>query len=86
MRCLIVGADAIGCKKNYLLQRFGATEVMHWDGRSKKMPHIALVNMVIVLTGFIGHTQMQQVKKEAKKHGIKVLYLRRGIAELEQTA
>lgn len=85
-RCLIVGADAIGRKENYLAVRFGADEVLHWDGRGKKFPPFLMVNMVIVLTGFINHGMMQHVKKEAKKRSVQVVYLKRGIAELEQTA
>lgn len=85
-QCLIVGADAIGRKKNYLSNKYGMEKVLHWDGRSRKIPSLKTVDMIVVLTGFIGHAQMQQVKKEAKKRGIKVLYLNRGVAELEKTA
>lgn len=86
MRCLIVGADAIGCKENYLEEKFGVNEVLHWDGRKRKMPSLPLVDMIIVLTGFIGHGVMRHVRKEAKKSGVKVLYLKRGVAELEMIA
>lgn len=86
MKCLLVGADAIGCKENYLEKKFGVNEVLHWDGRNRKMPSMPLVNMVIVLTSFISHEMMQHVKKESKKRGLKILYLKRGIAELEMIA
>ena len=85
-RCLIVGADAIGQKKNYISNKFGVEQVIHWDGRSRKIPSLKAMDMIIVLTGFISHAQMLQVKKEAKKLGIKMLYLNRGVAELEKTA
>lgn len=86
MRCLIVGADAIGCKKGYLEKKFGVNEVLHWDGRNRKMPSMPLVDMIIVITSFISHAMMQHVRKEAKKRDVKVLYLKRGMAELEMTA
>ncbi|MCL6477043.1 MAG: DUF2325 domain-containing protein [Peptococcaceae bacterium] len=86
MRCLVVGADSIGSKEVYLKKKFGVKEVFHWDGRNRKMPSLPVVDMIVVLTGFINHGIMQHIKKEAKKRGIKVLYLKRGVAELEKSA
>ncbi|OPX89474.1 MAG: hypothetical protein A4E53_01551 [Pelotomaculum sp. PtaB.Bin104] len=86
MRCLVVGADSIGTKGTYLEKKFGVKEVLHWDGRNKKMPFLPAVDLVVMLTGFINHLMMWHVKKEAKKRGIKVLYLKRGVSELEETA
>ena len=85
-RCLVVGADNLGAKTSYLREKLGAKEVLHWDGRSGKLFKLLLVDLVIVLTGFISHKVMLHVKREAKKQGVKVLYLKRGIAELEMTA
>jgi len=86
MRCLVVGADNLGTKAGYLREKFGVKEVLHWDGRSRKMPVLPLVDLVIVLTGFVNHLTMRYVKTEAKKRGVKIMYLKRGIAELEMTA
>ncbi|HOV78814.1 MAG TPA: DUF2325 domain-containing protein [Bacillota bacterium] len=86
MRCLVVGADNLGTKADYLKKKFGAEEVLHWDGRSKKVFALPMVDLVIILTGFISHKAMHYVKKEAKRRGVKVLYLKRGITELEMTA
>ncbi|MCL6559185.1 MAG: DUF2325 domain-containing protein [Firmicutes bacterium] len=86
MRCLVVGADNLGAKASYLREKFGVKEVLHWDGRNRKMPKFPLVDLVIVLTGFVNHPTMKHVRKEARKYGVKVLYLKRGIAEVEMTA
>lgn len=83
LKVLLVGADKIGTKEKYLIENYGATEFYHWDGRVKKHPHMPLVKMVIVLTSFVNHDLMFYVKKEAKKIGAKVVYLKRGIAELK---
>lgn len=42
-----------------------------------------LVGLVIVLTAFVNHDLMFYVRKEAKKIGVKVVYLKRGITELK---
>jgi len=86
MRCLVVGADNLGTKADYLKERFGAREVLHWDGRNGKVSRLPLVDLVIVLTGFVSHRVMRHVRREAKKRGVKVLYLKRGFVELEMTA
>lgn len=83
MRCLVVGADNLGNKASYLREKFGVKEVLHWDGRCNKVPRLPLVDLVIVLTGFASHKVVRHVKAEAKKSGTKVLFLKRGIAELE---
>lgn len=86
MRCLVVGADNLGTKAEYIRKKFGADDVLHWDGRSRKVFTLPLVDLVIILTGFISHRVMRHVRKEAKKRGVRVVYLKRGIAELEMTA
>ena len=85
MRCLVVGADNLGTKADYLNEKFSVKEVLHWNGRNKKKPSLPLVDMIIVLTGFINHQMMHYIKKEAKKCGVKVLYVKRGVVELEKT-
>lgn len=83
MKALIVGADRIGTKERYLAKNHGATEFYHWTGRSKKHPHMPQVGLVIILTAFVNHDLMFYTRKEAKKIGAKVIYLKRGIAELK---
>lgn len=86
MQCLIVGADKIGAKKDFLARKFGVTKILHWDGRQKKLPPLPQVDLVLVLTGFVNHQLMNWVKKEAKRRNVRVVYLKRGVSELLQTA
>lgn len=86
MRCLVVGADRLGTKEEFFAASFGITDILHWDGRKKKPARMPQVDVVYVLTGFVNHQLAGWVKREAKKRGIKVVYLKRGISELMQTA
>lgn len=86
VRCLLIGADSVGGKKSYLKEKLGVKEVLHWDGRGKKMPPLSSVCAVVVLTGFIGHEAVKRVKREAERKNIEVLYLKRGVSELEAPA
>lgn len=83
MRCLVVGADRLGTKGEYLQEKFGVTNIIHWTGRQKKNPPFPAVEITIVLTGFVGHSLMRYVKREAQKRGVKILFLCRGKSELE---
>jgi hypothetical protein len=86
VRCLVIGADHLGTKECYLREKFGATNIIHWDGRKKKNPPFPTVEIAVVLTGFVGHSLMHYVKKEARKRGVKLFFLCRGKSELERGA
>lgn len=86
MRCLIVGADNLGKTPEVLKKKYGVTKIIHWNGRRKKKPPLPKVNLIIILTGFVNHSLVHHVKKEAKKYGLKIIFLKRGKSELEVTA
>lgn len=83
MTCLIVGADNLGAKKREL-NEMGFREVVHWSGRKLRLPSQlpCKVKLVVVITGFINHRHMREVRKMAHKSGIRVIYLKRGLSEL----
>ncbi|SHJ45169.1 DUF2325 domain-containing protein [Desulfofundulus thermosubterraneus] len=85
MRCLIVGTDRLGAAPAILRQKFGVREIVHWDGRRKKLPESFPrgTGLVVVYTGFVNHTLMHRVRELARKAGIKVVWLKRGLSELE---
>ncbi|WP_242655871.1 DUF2325 domain-containing protein [Desulfofundulus australicus] len=84
MRCLIVGTDRLGAASAVLRQKFGVQEVVHWDGRRKKLPKNFPrdTGLVVVYTGFVNHALMYRVRELARKAGVKVIWLRRGLSEV----
>lgn len=84
---LIVGADNLGSVPKTLNKKLGVEKVIHWDGRRTRVPGSLPkgVSLVIVYTEFICHNMMKRVRKLAKKSKVPVIYLRRGLAELEAT-
>lgn len=83
MHCLIVGADNLGTFPCLIETVCPGAKVTHWDGRTKKSPPFPSdVTMVIVLTGFIRHQIMHHAKREAKKRGLRIVYLKRGKSEI----
>jgi hypothetical protein len=84
-RCLVVGCDSLGAKHEILRAKFGVDEVIHWDGRKAKPPSYLPkgTKAVLIFTGFVNHATMHVVRELAKKQGVKTLFLRRGLAELE---
>jgi len=83
-RCLVVGCDNLGVKPRQIKERFGVQEVIHWDGRSAKMPKKLPKNtkIVIVYSGFVNHSLMFAVRELAKKAGARTVFLKRGFSEL----
>ncbi|AEG14393.1 Uncharacterized conserved protein UCP020408 [Desulfofundulus kuznetsovii DSM 6115] len=85
VRCLIVGTDRLGAAPAVLRQKFGVREVIHWDGRRKKLPESLPkgTDLIVVYTNFVRHALMWRVKELARETGVKVIWLRRGLSELE---
>lgn len=85
MRCLIVGADRLGTAPAVLKQKYGVREIVHWNGRRKKLPESLPrgTNLVVVYTSFVNHSLMHRVRELVRKAGVKVIWLRRGLSELE---
>lgn len=82
MKCLIVGTDRLGSAPKILKEKFGINEVIHWDGRKMPRNKLGKLSLVLIYTGFINHATMQKVKKLAKQENIKIVYVRRGLSEL----
>ncbi|WP_214658955.1 DUF2325 domain-containing protein [Candidatus Formimonas warabiya] len=82
MVVLIVGADRLGniCEK---LREEGAQDIIHWSGRCKSCTKKCIpahVQKIIVFCDFINHPLMGNIKKQAKKYGIPVIYSKRAIS------
>ena len=82
--CLVVGADRLGAIPR-LKEKLDIDEIVHWDGRFKRPPKTIpkRVDMVVIYTGFVSHATMHAVKKLARIRGVRIVFLRRGLAELE---
>lgn len=79
---LIVGGDSPGTASKKL-----DAKVIHWNGRRSQVPkYLPRVDMVVVLAGYVQHDLMLCVKRMAKKAGVPVRFLRRGLAELKLEA
>lgn len=89
MCCLVIGADRLGRTPEYLCQRYGVTEVVHWGGRErcsdKKTRIPKNTKQIIVLPDFVNHSLVNIVKKKARKAGIPMEFIR-GKSWLERTA
>lgn len=82
MVVLIVGADKLGniCEK---LQQEGAHDIIHWTGRCKLCKNKCIpknVKKIIVFCDFINHSLMGNIKKQAKKSGVPILYSKRSLS------
>lgn len=84
MTILLLGADRLGniCDK---LQLEGVDKIIHWSGRCASCKHKCLpknVEKVIIFCDFINHPTMQNVKRQAKKNKIPVVYCKRSLSDL----
>lgn len=83
MTVLLVGADRLGNIPKELEQH-GCTEVIHWPGRKPQCKKIPVsVDMVLVFHDFINHRLMDDVKSQAKRRRLPILFSRRGIADMK---
>lgn len=82
MRCLIVGTDRLGAAPSILKEKFGVQKIEHWNGRKKLKCNVKNFDLIVIYTGFINHSAMEKVRKTAKKHKIRTIYLNRGLSEL----
>jgi hypothetical protein len=76
---LIIGGDRIGnILKN--LKEEGFREVIHINGRKKKMVHTDIprkVDLILVLTDFINHNLTGAIKRKAQENGIPIRFSKR---------
>lgn len=79
-----MGADSLGALPR-LKEKLGIDEVIHWDGRLRRPPKALpkRVDTVVIFTGFISHTAMHAVKRMARMRDVRIMYLKRGLTELE---
>lgn len=84
MRCLIVGTDRLGAAPKVLRKKLGISEVIHWNGRRKKHPDCipSGVQLILLYSGFVSHSLMWRVRELAKKTGVQMLIVNRGLSEL----
>jgi hypothetical protein len=82
MVVLIVGADRLGNIYEQLNHE-GVEEIIHWTGRCKACVHKCIpkrVEKIIIFCDFINHSLMGNIKKQAKKGGIPVIYSKRALS------
>jgi hypothetical protein len=88
MKILLLGADRLG----NIFDRFqleGATEIIHWSGRCASCKHKCLpkkVEKVIIFCDFINHMAMENIKKQAKKNNIPIIYCKRSLSDYHYTS
>ncbi len=82
MRCLVVGTDRLGAAPKILKNKFGVTEIIHWDGKKKvqKLPN--RLSLILIYTGFANHAVVEKAKRLGKRYNIKTIYINRGLSEL----
>ncbi|MBS4021061.1 MAG: DUF2325 domain-containing protein [Dethiobacter sp.] len=84
MTVLLVGADRLGNIPKEL-EQYGCEKIIHWDGRKvqdKKIPK--QVDMVLMFYDYLGHALMADIKSQAKKRNLPVVFSRRGTADLKK--
>lgn len=87
MSILVIGGDNIS-KISDELNRKGFDEINHYDGRKKGQRRIKISNRldyVLVLTDFLNHAMMENIKKRAKTAEVPVLYSKRSLSSIKQT-
>jgi len=78
MAILIVGGDRIERLKQAMIDR-GLGPVEHWNGRKRGDLHKSLpsgVDLVVVLWHQVSHTLLRNVRDQANRRGVPLLYSR----------
>lgn len=82
MTVLLVGADRLGNIPKEL-EQYGCEQLIHWNGRKTPKKEIpANVDLVLVFHDFVNHRLMDDVKGQAKRRCLPILFSRRGISGL----
>lgn len=82
MAILLVGADRLGSITDILREQ-GVAEVIHWTGRDKKQESRLIpqrVREIVVFCDFVNHNLAKQIKQQAKKKNIPVVYTKRSLS------
>lgn len=82
MVVLVAGGDRLGniCEQ---LQNEGADQIIHWTGRCKSCTNKCIpkdVQKIIIFCDFINHRLMGNLKKQAKKNGVPIIYSKRSLS------
>lgn len=84
MVVLIVGADSLGNIYD-ILSHDGNEEIIHWTGRCKSCVHKCIpkrVDKIIIFCDFVNHPLMNNIKKQAKKGGLPIVYSKRALSHM----
>jgi hypothetical protein len=85
MSILVVGGDSLGNITEKLTEN-GFSDIQHVSGRKygdKKIKLSCETDLVLVLVDFINHSVMNAIKKESKKHGVKITFSKRSWTHIE---
>jgi len=85
MSILVIGGDKLGNITQELSKR-GFSDIQHISGRKSGDKNIKIpceTDLVLVLIDFIGHALMNNIKKESKKHGVKITFSKRSWTHIE---
>jgi hypothetical protein len=86
MTVLLVGADRLGNMPKQL-EDYGASEIIHWSGRKERCRNRDIpqhVDMVLIVHDYVNHALMDNVKGQAKRRQLPIIFAKRGVAELKQ--
>jgi hypothetical protein len=85
MSILVIGGDNLESIAHKLSEN-GFTDIQHISGRKpgdRKIKLSCETDLVLVLVDFIGHTLMNNIKKESKKYGVKITFSKRSWTHIE---
>jgi hypothetical protein len=84
---LVVGGDKIdNIKEN--LKDVGFDKIKHVSGRRKKHRQVQIpanIDLVLVLTDFIGHKVAETIKNQSKSSDVKIIYSKRSWINIEKS-
>lgn len=87
MKVLVVGGDRIDTLKDMISSQMGSLEVLHWDGRKQSQGHRTIpqsVSYVIMLTTYLRHSVMKNIRTSAQRSGIPTVYSRHSSVDLQR--
>ncbi|MBT9169620.1 MAG: hypothetical protein DDT19_02982 [Syntrophomonadaceae bacterium] len=86
MTVLLVGADRLGNMPKELADH-GASEIIHWSGRKERNRNRDIpqhVDMILVVHDYVNHALMDNVKGQAKRRRLPIIFAKRGVSDLKQ--
>ncbi len=86
MSIYVVGGDFLGSIPSEL-EKSGFTEIRHFQGRKvlKQKNFISpCMDLILVLTDYVGSDLSRTVKEQAKKHSVKIAFARRSWSNISK--